>query len=297
MSLAQFVISGLALGAIYGLVALGFVVIYKSTGVVSLAQGGLVLLGAYLVFSVHVDWGLNFFIALFVSAIATGIVAALIGGVIFRRMTTRPVFSIIMVTIGFLYLLQQGASAIWGDGVQFLKDPWGSRQIRPGGVPISLADIWTVAIAGCLLLALLIFFRYSAYGLAVRASARDPEAAAACGIGYNGVVLFSWAIAGVVAALAGTMLSTGSRGLSPDLSSIAFRALPAMVLGGLDSLPGAVVGGAFLGVAEVVSSGYSTQLSPYLGQNFYSVLPYVVMILIMVIRPRGFFGSKRVERV
>lgn len=297
MRLLQFLVSGVALGAAYGLISLGFVVIYKATRVISLAQGGLVLLGAYLVYSLHVSWGIPFYPSLLIAAVGTAAVASAIGRVIVQRMVGQPVFSVIMVTIGFLYVIQQLSSALWGDSLVFLQDPWGARTVAAGRVTVSVVDLWTIAFAVVLFLAFLAFFRYSIYGIAMRASARDPEAAAAQGVSTTRVVLLSWAIAGAVAALAGVMLSSGSQGLSPDLSTVAFAALPAMVLGGLDSPLGAVVGGVVLGVAEVMSAGYAGDLAPYLGENFYKVMPYLGMIAILIIRPQGLFGSREVERI
>lgn len=297
MSAIQFLVAGLALGAIYGLVSLGFVIIFKATGIISLAHGGLVLLGAYLLYACHVTWHLSFFLSLVIACLSTAVIAATIGRVIFTRMAGQPLFSMVMVTVGFLYVIQQASSAIWGEGLVFIHDPWGSRTIRAGHVSVAVSDLWTMGFAVCMFVAFFLFFKYSTYGIAMRASSRDPEAAAAQGISATRVVLFSWAIGGGVAALAGVMLSSGARGLSPDISAVAFQALPAMVLGGLDSPLGAVVGGAVIGVAEVMSSGYAHQLAPYLGQDFYSILPYVLMIAIMVVRPNGLFGSRQVERI
>jgi branched-chain amino acid transport system permease protein len=297
MKAVQFLIAGIALGGVYGLVSLGFVIVYKSTGVISLAQGGLVLIGAYVLYGLHVSWfNFPFYLALVLAVAITGVLGAAIGAVIFSRMEQKSTFAIIMVTIGFLYVMQQGAAAIWGDELVFIDDPWGSRTLRVFGVSMLVADAWSILFSVALFLLFLVFFRYSLLGIAMRASSRDAEAAAAQGISRMRVAVLSWAIAGALGALAGVMLAAGPRGLSPDLSAVAFAALPAVVFGGLNSPAGAVLGGTTVGIVQVMSSGYARDLEPYFGDNFYTVAPYVVMIAVLLVLPYGLFGTRSAER-
>jgi branched-chain amino acid transport system permease protein len=297
MTLLEYVLAGLALGGVYSLMALGFVVVYRATGVINLAGGGFVLLGPYFIYLFHVSASLPFVWAMVAAIVMVAMIAALIGLTIVTRMVGAPTFSVVMVTVGFLYVIKQIASAIWGDSVRFLGDPWGSKTTNVMGVRVLDADIWTFAVALAAFAVLAMFFQYSTFGVAMRASSKDPIAAAAQGISTRRVVIQAWGIAGALAGLAGVMYASGVNGVSPEMSVIAFAALPAMVFGGMDSVLGAVVGGMLLGVAQVISAGYAGSLAPYLGQNFYTIIPFVGMLLVLAVRPRGLFGSVEVERI
>lgn len=293
----QLCFAGLALGSRYALVALGFVVIYKASGVINFAQGALVTLGAYLAFNFNQTWDLPFALSL-VMAVATGaLVGVIVQRLLLGRMVGRPVFAVIMITIGLLFVLNEAMPSIWGYDALDLGDPWGIDTVDIGGVVLALKDLWTIALAGVVLLGFFLFFRYSRMGVAMRASALDQEAALARGISVRRVFAWSWGIAGGVAALAGVSLGAGPASITPSLGLIALAAFPAMILGGLDSPKGAVIGGLVIGVTQTLTAGYQPEYAAFLGNNFYVVMPYVVMIVILLIRPYGLFGTKEVQRL
>jgi branched-chain amino acid transport system permease protein len=294
----QLSFAGLALGAMYALVSLGFVVIYKATGVINFAQGGLVVLGAYFTYNAHHTWHIPFFLSVPLAMLMTAMVGAAVERLILRRMVGQPVFAVIMVTIGLLFILEQVTSGIWGFDRLNLGDPWGIHKFDVGSLVLSTKDLWTILLAGLVLLAFFLFFRYSRVGVAMRATAFDQEAAIAQGISARRIFALSWAIAGAVATLAGVMLAAGGGGVRPDIEFIALLAFPAIILGGLDSPAGAVVGGLIIGITQTLTAGYQpTSRFHVLGGGFSAVMPYVVMIAILLVKPYGLFGTREVRRV
>ncbi len=292
----QFVFAGMALGARYALVALGFVVIFRATGVINFAQGGLVSLGAYLAYDLTQNAGLPFALAVLLAVLGCGVVGALIERLVLARMVGQPAFAVIMITVGVLFVLDQLIPTIWDYDAHNLGDPWGIDTVDVAGLTLAVKDLWTLLLAGAALAGFFVFFRRSKYGLAMRAVAIDQEASLAQGIDVRTVVALSWAISGMVAALAGVTLTTGAAGVTPSVSFIALAAFPAMILGGLDSPLGAVVGGLVIGVTQTLTAGYQPEHASWLGDNFHAVMPYVVMIAILMVRPYGLFGSREVDR-
>jgi branched-chain amino acid transport system permease protein len=293
----QLSFAGIALGSLYALVALGFVIIYKATGVINFAQGGLVVLGAYLVYNAHNTWGWPFPLSFLFGILGCAAVGVLVARIVLRRMVGQPVFAVIMVTIGLLYVIRVVVSSVWGFNLLDTHDPWGIRALSLGSVKVAVSDAWTIGLAIVVLGLFFVFFRYSRFGVAMRATALDQEAALAQGISSRLVFGLAWAIAGAVATLAGVMLSTGGGGVRPDIEFVAFLAFPAIILGGLDSPLGAVVGGLIIGLTQDLTAGYQPIHATFLGSGFSSVMPYVVMILILLVRPFGLFGTKEVRRV
>lgn len=293
----QLTFAGLALGARYALVALGFVVIHKATGVINFAQGAFVALGAYLAYNFHQTWGLPFALALLLAVLAGALVGAGTERVVLHRMIGRPVFAVIMITVGILFVLNEVVTWIWGQESLNLGDPWGQDKVTVGDVVLPVRDLWTLALAGGVLAAFFAFFRWSSLGLAMRATAIDQEAAMARGVNVKLVFALSWAIAAGVAALAGVTLAAGPAALSPGIWLVALAAFPAMILGGLDSPGGAVLGGMIIGVTQTLTAGYQPDDVPWLGESFYVVMPYVLMIVVLMVRPYGLFGTKEVQRL
>ena len=297
----QLLASGAALGAVYALVCLGFVVVYRATGVINFAQAGIVVLGAFIVYNATDTWDLGFWPAMVVSMGIGALLGILMERLILRRMVGRPVYALILVTVGLLRLVEPIVTTIWRNPATNVTTPWGLDKIEIGDVKILQVDAATVALAAGLLTAFFLFFRYTKYGVAMRATAVDQEAALMQGISVNRIVALSWAIAGVVAVLAGTMLGAGAgpaTGLGVGVSIIALKALPAMVLGGLDSPLGAVVGGMVIGIAEVLTSGYQADFAPdWLKPGFAGVMPWVVMVIVLLVRPYGLFGTREVRRL
>jgi branched-chain amino acid transport system permease protein len=292
----QLMVGGLSLGANYALIALGFVVIFKSTRVLNFAQGGLVLLGAYFAFQFSGIWGLPFYVAALLAILATSAVAMILERLVIRRMVGRPPFAVIMVTWGLLIVLEQVSRAIWGYDLQVIGDPWGMSLVSMGPIAVMAVDAWTLVFGAIVMLAAYVFFRFTKYGLAMRAAAVDQETALAQGVSPGLVFALAWGISGAIAGAAGIMLSSGIRGVSPDLSLIALRAFPAIILGGVDSTIGAVVGGLVIGLGEVTAAFYVGAYSRFLGTNFQLVVPYILMTLFLMVRPYGMFGTRAAGR-
>jgi branched-chain amino acid transport system permease protein len=293
----QIAFGGLALGARYALVALGFVIIYKATGVINFAQGALLALGAYLTYALINDASLPFVLAVLIGCVATALIGASTERLVLRRMVGQPVFAVIMITIGLLFIVDQVITAIWGFDALNLNDPWGVQTVRVGEIALAVRDLWTLGIAAAVLLAFFAFFRFTDWGVAMRATAADQEAALAQGISARTVFALSWAISGALAALAGVTLAAGAAALSPGIGTIALLAFPAMIVGGLDSPLGAVLGGLIIGLTQALVAGYQDDVAPWLGDGFSGVAPFVVMVLILLVRPYGLLGTREVRRV
>jgi len=292
----QLVVAGVALGSIYSLLVLGFVVIYKATGIFNLAQGGLVLLGTYVLYQFKEAWGLPFGVALLAALSLMAAIGVLIERSIMRKMLGKPVFNAILVTLAILIMIDQIVRAIWTAPGYVLNLPWDSGKVQIADVTIRYIDFWAVGSAVVLLVLFYFFFERTRVGLGMRATAFDPEVASAQGVRIGGAYAMSWAIAAVVATVAGMILTvrTGGGALTPAVSYVALRAFPAMILGGLDSTGGAVAGGLIIGLAEVLVDGYVDY--DWLGENFSAVVPYLLLLPIMLWRPHGLFGTKKVER-
>jgi branched-chain amino acid transport system permease protein len=291
----QFVVAGLSLGSIYALICLAFVVVYRATGVLNFAQGGLVVLGAYTAYQL-VSWRLPFALALPVAAALLGALGLLVERLVLRRMVGQPVFAAILITLGLLFVLEQLCTTLWGYDLRMLGDPWGARTLPLGGVTIKLVDLWTIGTSAAALVLFFVAFRFTTVGIAMRAAASDPEAALAHGVSPRAIQGLAWALAGMLAVVAGVFIAAGPRGVDLTVSAVSLRAFPAAILGGLDSTEGAVAGGLIVGLAEVLSAGYITPNAQWLGANVHVVMPYLLMIVVMLVRPYGLFGTAEVRR-
>lgn len=290
--------NGVATGMIYSLIALGFVVIYKSTHVLNFAQGGLVLLGAYFTYNASETWGMPFYLACVVGVLMTVFVGLIVERLVLRQMIGQPTFAVIMVTIGLLFMMNAFVEAVWGAAPLNQGDPWGLNTTEFGPIVLEDREVWAMGVTLVVLLAFFVFFRYSPLGVAMRATAVDQEAATAQGINPSLVFAMSWGLAGGVGALAGIFLTTGTGQIQPAVGFVALVAFPAIILGGLDSPLGAVVGGIIIGVTQNLTGGYiNTNFEDIVGTTFDRVMPYVVMIAVLLIRPYGLFGTKEVQRV
>jgi branched-chain amino acid transport system permease protein len=290
----QLTASGLALGCLYGLVALGFVIVLASSGVLNLMHGGFVLLGAYLAYNAHVTWGLPFGVAVVVAAAMCAALGIVLEALVVRRFEAHEHLAALLVTLGLLYVTQPIVTAIWGYDLLNLGDPWGLDTVAVGDVRLTQRDIAVFVITLIVFSAFFALLHCSSLGVAMRAAASDREAAFAQGISPRLVMGLSWAIAGVVGTLAGVLLATAAGGgVRPELAHIGLAALPAIILGGLASPLGAVVGGLVIGLAQQYAAGYAPD---WLGQGFSEVMPYVVMTVLLLWRPHGLFGTKTVRR-
>ena len=288
------VAGGLGVGSIYALLALGFVIIYKSMRVISFAQPAFMMSGAILVSYLAEDIG--FTAAVVVGTLAIAGVALVVERVAIRPMVGKAVFVIAIITIGVDIVVRVVAGAFVGVDPRNIGDPWGLDSTSIGGVNVANRHIAAFVAASLIVAALFAFFRWTAIGLAMRAAALDQEAAMAQGVNVGTVFAVSWGLAGGLAAIAGVFAATGGS-LDQNLWIVALAALPVIILGGLDSLGGAVLGGLIIGVTEQVVATYHRDLFPDLDTNIGGITPYVVMLLVLLVRPYGLFGTKEVERV
>jgi branched-chain amino acid transport system permease protein len=289
------VVAGLGNGSVYALLALGFVIIYKSMGVISLAQPALMVVGGTAVAYLAVTFGLNFYLAVLLAIVLTAGVALVVERLALRPMIGEPPFVIAIITIGVDIVLRIITNRFIGIRVLQVGDPWGFKTLNVGGVAVQHRYLAMMIATGLVVALLMAFFTYSRIGLAMRATAFDQETSRAMGISVSAVFALSWAIAGGLAALAGTFVGAGG-GIDTGTWVFALKALPAIILGGLDSLGGAVVGGLAIGVIEALVGTYQGQYAPFLGNNFAVVSPYVVMLIVLLVRPYGLFGTPEVER-
>jgi len=286
--------AGLGQGAIYALLAIGFVIIYKSMHVISFAQPAFMMSGAILTSYLSPEVG--FGLAVVISTLAIAGVAMVVERVAIRPMVGKATFVIAIITIGIDIVVRTVASAFVGVDPRVVGDPWGIDTIEIAGVHIAHRHIATFVVASIVVLLLVAFFRWAPMGLAMRAAALDQEAAMAQGVNVGTVFAVSWGLAGGLAAIAGSFAATG-RALDQNFWVIALAALPVIILGGLDSLGGAIVGGLVIGLTEQLAFSYHRDLFPDISTNVGSITPYLVMLLVLMVRPYGLFGTKEVERV
>jgi branched-chain amino acid transport system permease protein len=293
----QLTVAGLANGAILALAALGFVLVYKASGVINFAQGQFLLVGAYVLWAAIVRWGLPWELAVLVAiavAIALGLV---VERVALRPLVGQPVISVIMVTVGLAYVLGGAVLWIWGPNASGFPAFIPSDTVSILGTEIGQNRLWAIGLVGGTLVCFMLFFQRSRHGIAMRAVADDQQAALSMGISVSRVIALAWALAGVTA-VGGGMLIANLTGVSLDLSSFGLLVFPVVILGGLDSVPGAVVGGAVIGLLQQYSGFYlDEQLSKINITGTQELVPYVALVLILLVKPYGLFGQARIERV
>jgi len=292
--LLQSIVRGLGSGSVYALLAIGFVIIYKSMRVISFAQPAFMLAGAVLVS--YLVLKMPFFVAVLVAAVLIALLGIGVERAALRPMIGKPVFVVSIITLGVDVVIRVVVNGYIGLDVRQIGDPWGLRTVDLFGVDVQQRYVAMFLTTMVLVAALFAFFRYSRMGLAMRATAFDQEVALAQGISVGMVFAMSWAIAAALATIAGVFVSTGV-GLDQSLWIIALKALPVIILGGLDSIGGAVIAGLVIGVVESLVGTYGGRISPILGGEFALVSPYIVMLLVLLVRPYGLFGTREVERV
>jgi branched-chain amino acid transport system permease protein len=310
----QAVVEGISLAGIYTLIAIGFVIIYKSTQVLSFAQPALLIIGAYFASYVSITLGFGFWVGIAVAVLISGGIGYVTERAVLRPMVGKPVFAVAILTIGLDIAMRVVVGDLIGANIRSIGTPttegfgapslpWGSTPVRfgdAGGVggvviqPRIFAIVFTSAIA---VISLIIFFRRSRWGLAMRGSSFDQEVALAQGVNVGRVASLAWIIGGALAGIAGVLAATSFTGLSQSSFLIALKALPVVVVGGLDSIGGAIIGALIIGFAESFTSAYQAQYFPWLGDNFSQVVPYLVMVIVLIFRPYGILGTKEVERI
>lgn len=288
-------ITGLSLGAVYALVALGFVVVFKASEVLNFAHGSFVIAGAYVTARTQELLG-------FYGAVIAGIAAAALLALIVERLLVRPirdasVISLAIMTIGVEVILNTELIRRIGVDIMPLGQPWGADAVDIFGSAVPVNRIVAVIVAVVVISAFLLVFRFSPWGVAMRAAAEDRETAELLGLKLGRLSMVAWLIAGILAAVAAVFLTGApTPGLAPTLAAVVLRALPAALIGGLDSVPGALVGGLIVGMTEAYAVAYQSELD-FLGRGIGEVMPFLVMIIVLVIRPQGLFGRKETARV
>jgi branched-chain amino acid transport system permease protein len=293
----ELLISGLMLGSIYGVIAMGFVIVFKATNVVNFAHASVVMLGAFLVAKWH--HSLGFFGAIAASAAVCAVVAAALDVVFVRPLRKRGggIDALAIMTIALNVLLGTELMHVVGNDLLPSGAPWGTATTKILGADIPQARIAAAIVALALMTAFYIAFTRSNWGIAMRSAAADPEAAALMGIRLGRVAIGAWAVAGALAAIAGAFfVSFPAGGVSNVTGLLALSAIPVAVLGGLDSTAGAVVGGLMIGVAQQLAAGYQDNIA-FLGRGLSNVVPYVVLFAILLWRPWGLFGTRQITRV
>lgn len=293
--LLTLLLNGLSLGCIYALIAIGFVVVFKSTRVLNFAHGSILLLGAYVLGRTHDELG--FALAALAGIAAAAVAAALVERVIMRRARGADLGILAILTLGVDILMLTELTRRIGTDVLTTGAPWGADVVRLGDIRIPESRVIAAGVAIVLVAGFGAAFKFSDWGIAMRSAAEDGETASLMGIRLGRVALAAWALAGGLAAVAGIFLASfPSPGIDASLGLVALAAIPAWVLGGFDSIPGAVVGGLVIGVVSSLTTGYQNDLL-FLGRGLGDVAPYAVMILVLLIRPSGLFGSREVTRV
>ncbi len=304
-------IKSLALGSLYALLALGFVLIFKATQTVNFAQGALALAGTWFLSMIFMDWNvpgrwvggpgwLHWFVALLLAALATAGFGLVIERLAIRPMIGEPIFSMAVITLGLEVMIRTIAFDAVNVTPRVLGIPWGAETFMIGGAFIAWSYIAAIAMAAVAFVGVWLFFK-TRTGVAMRATAFDQEAALAQGINVGRIFAIAWAAGALLAAVSGVFASMppwGPAGMaSRDGAFFAFRALPAVILGGLDSAVGALVGGLLIGFAEIFAGQYLAGHTGILGVGYQQVVPYVVMLIGLLVKPYGLFGTEEVRRV
>jgi branched-chain amino acid transport system permease protein len=294
MKFLQLLILGVSLGAIYGLIALSFVTIFKGTRVFNLAQGGVMLFGVLVTSWLAGTIG-------FWAAAAVGILAAAVLAIVIERIIALAPrgdhLVLTILTVGIEIVLAAELGRLIGTRIINVGDPWGDQTVSILGATVPLARLVALGVAVALIVVFFVVFRKTRFGIRMRASAADPETAALMGISQRRVAITAWAIGGSMAAIAGLFLTMfPNPGLEHTAHLLAFNAIPAVIIGGLDSSEGAVLGGLIVGITQTLVTGYASSLE-FLGQGIGDITPYIVMIVFLLVRPSGIFGTKERLRV
>ena len=279
----QLAVNGLAVGCIYGLVALGFVLIYKATEVVNFAQGDLLMLGAFVAFTFITLLGLDYWIGLALAIVIMAAFGALLDAVVLRRIIGQPQFSMVMLTIGLGFLFRSFASMAWGAETYSIATPFSAKVVTVGGVVLA-AEYLAIIVGTVLLCAVLYgFFTHTRLGIAMQAASQNQLAAYYMGIPVKLIYSLIWTISAAVAAIAGVLLAPISL-IDVNMGLIGLKSFAAAVLGGFGSIPGALVGGLAIGLVELFAG-------VYLEQGFKDIAPFAVLLAVLVFRPQGLFGA------
>lgn len=291
MDILQLLIGGIANGCIYGLVALGFVLIYKATEAVNFAQGDMMMLGAFITLAfVNEDWwGLPFLAGVALAVVVMAILSYLLEVVVIRRLFGQPQFAVVILTIALGFVIRFVAGVIWGHEPQSLETPLAGKAIDLGGIALGLDELFVIIVTAVLTVALWLFFARTKLGIAMQAASQNQLAAYYMGIPVKRISSLIWAVAGITATVAGVLFASKGA-IDPASGLLGIKAFAAAVIGGFGSLPGALAGGLIIGIVE--------PLAQYFGAPGYSqIAPYAIMLLVLVLRPNGLFAQIQQKKV
>lgn len=290
----QLVLNGLVIGSIYALVGLGFVIIYKSSSILNFAQGEFLMLGAYVCLAIVSTAKVPFFAAFALTLVFSIALGILLERVLLRPMIGEPVISVIMLTLGLSSILRAVVQGIWGTDTRPYPEIFPTTPVRIGPLPVSQGYLYSVGSVAVLLLLFSLFFKFTRVGIAMRATAFSQQVALSMGISVKRMFAISWSIAAVVSAVGGVLLGGVRGGVDGAFALFGLKVIPVVILGGLDSVLGAIVAGLLMGVLENLSGGY---LDPLLGGGVKEVAPFIALVAILTFRPYGLFGKVKIERV
>jgi len=287
----QLLISGLANGCVYGLIAMGFVLIYKATEAVNFAQGDMMMLGAFVALGLtNTDYmGLSFYVAVPITLAVMGLVGYLMDAVLLRRMAGQSQIAVVILTIALGFVARFAAGAIWGHEPQSLESPMAGLDIRFAGLFLGMDEFFVIIVTVLLTVGMYLFFARTKLGLAMQAASQNQMAAYYMGISVKRIHSMIWGLAGVVAAIAGILFASKGA-IDPSTGLLGIKAFAAAVIGGLGSLPGALLGGVIIGVIEPFSARY-------LGGDLARLMPYIILVLILVFRPHGILSQVQSKKV
>jgi len=291
--LLQFVITGVTVGMVYSLIALGFVLVWKSSGVANLALGQLVLLFSWFTFAMLVQVGSPIWLGFCLVILFALALGWIIERFILRPLIAQPILSLITVTLGLAYFIQGAVSFIWPKSVAALPSLFPEEPVQIGTAVVSQEYLWAAGISIILFILLSLYFRYNKTGVVMRATADDQMAVQACGIPVTKIFSLSWMLACVLAAVGGILISSIG-GITFGLVETGLKAFSVVILGGLDSFLGAIIAGPLIGLAESLGGGY---LTPLTWPGIREIIPFIIIIIVMFVRPYGLFGEERIERI
>lgn len=291
---SEIFITGLLVGGIYAAIALGWAIIYKTSGVINLATGEMTLIGAYISFALYATGAIPFFVALLAMLIIVAVLGGLTERLFLRPMIGEPLLSVIMITVGLAFFFKAVVTLIWGSGTRvFSPTVFPLEPIMLGPIHISQVFLYSFITAMIVMGLLIAYFQRTRMGLAMQATADDEMAAMSMGVSASSVYRWTWILAFMTTGIAGALLAN-INGLNVSIGFIGLLVLPAVVIGGMNSIPGAVVGGLLIGVLENLGDAY---ISPFFPGGVKTTFPLFVMLIIMLWKPYGFWGWVKIERM
>ena len=290
----QLGITGLALGMVYALIAIGFVIILKCSDAFNIAQGHFVMIGGYLGYTFLVTLGLPIWVSLVAAIVVAIIMGLLIERLALRPLVGQPVLAVVMMTIALSTVLDGVVTLVWGGEYKTYHGVLPTINLQLGELSIPSETTIAMIVSVVAVAALMLLFRYTKMGLAMRATADDEQVVQSVGIRVTSVYALSWVIAAVVGVIGGILLG-GVSGVKIEMAQIGIKAFAVVLLGGVNSIGGAIVAGIILGVLENVAAGYLDPLLP--GGGLANVFPFIIMIAVLIVRPYGLFGLERIERI